>query len=188
MNNDIKRLEEKIDEVFQKILEKQNSQFTDLMNEIRKLENSIARKGSDANEEDILDSLYEKAEQLVVATGQASTSFLQRKLGVGYVRATHLIDALEDKGVVGPAKAGKPRKILKENTHQAKINTMNIEDDDLYEEAKKIALKAGKVSVSILQRKLGIGFSRSSRLMEMLEEQGVVGPKDNTRIRKVVGA
>jgi S-DNA-T family DNA segregation ATPase FtsK/SpoIIIE len=58
------------------------------------------------------DDLYEEAKQTVIDAGRASTSFLQRKLGVGYARAARLIDMLEERGVVGPGSGAKPREIL----------------------------------------------------------------------------
>ncbi len=58
------------------------------------------------------DDLYEDARQTVIEAGKASTSYLQRKLGVGYARAAKLIDMLEEKGVVGPGNGAKPREVL----------------------------------------------------------------------------
>ncbi len=58
------------------------------------------------------DDLYEEAKQTVVEAGKASTSYLQRKLGVGYARAARLIDILEERGVIGPGSGAKPREIL----------------------------------------------------------------------------
>lgn len=58
------------------------------------------------------DTLYPQALDVVLGTGNASTTFLQRKLKIGYARAASLIDMLEQKGVVGPAEGSKPRKIL----------------------------------------------------------------------------
>ncbi len=62
--------------------------------------------------DDFEDELYEKALELVIATGQASTSALQRRLRVGYSRAARLIDMLEQRGIVGPLEGSKPRVIL----------------------------------------------------------------------------
>ncbi len=64
----------------------------------------------DKNSED--DDLYEQARQIVIETRKASTSFLQRKLGIGYARAARLIDILEERGVVGPGNGAKPRDVL----------------------------------------------------------------------------
>ena len=58
------------------------------------------------------DELYSQAKQTVIEAGKASTSYLQRKLGVGYARAAKLIDMLEERGVVGPADGAKPREII----------------------------------------------------------------------------
>lgn len=58
------------------------------------------------------DILIEKAIDVVVEMGQASTSSLQRKLKLGYARAARIIDELESMGVVGPYEGAKPRKVI----------------------------------------------------------------------------
>lgn len=58
------------------------------------------------------DVLIEKAIDVVVEMGQASTSSLQRKLKLGYARAARIIDELENMGVVGPYEGAKPRKVI----------------------------------------------------------------------------
>lgn len=58
------------------------------------------------------DTLYEDAKDVILSTGNASTTFLQRKLKIGYARAASLMDQLELKGIVGPVDGSKPRKIL----------------------------------------------------------------------------
>jgi S-DNA-T family DNA segregation ATPase FtsK/SpoIIIE len=58
------------------------------------------------------DDLYEKAARLVVRSGQASVSYVQRKLSVGYARAAKLIDLMEQDGIVGPHQGSKAREIL----------------------------------------------------------------------------
>lgn len=66
-----------------------------------------------SNDEDLPeDALYKDALDTILSTGNASTTFLQRKLKIGYARAASLIDQLESRGVVGPAEGAKPRKIL----------------------------------------------------------------------------
>ena len=59
-------------------------------------------------------------------------------------------------------------------------------DDDLYMEAKAAVEEAGRASTSYLQRKLRIGYSRAARLMDLLEEKGVIGPADGSRPRDVL--
>lgn len=61
-------------------------------------------------------------------------------------------------------------------------------DDDLYPEAKQAVLEAGKASTSYLQRKLRIGYARAARLIDLLEERGVIGPGDGARPREIIGA
>jgi S-DNA-T family DNA segregation ATPase FtsK/SpoIIIE len=68
--------------------------------------------GSDLDDSDEGDELYAEAKQMVIDNGKASTSFLQRRLRIGYSRAARLIDLLEDQGVIGPADGAKPRAIL----------------------------------------------------------------------------
>ena len=58
------------------------------------------------------DELYEEARQCVIEAGRASTSYLQRKLKLGYARAARLMDKLEERGVIGPGDGAKPREVL----------------------------------------------------------------------------
>lgn len=62
--------------------------------------------------EEETDPRYEEARQIVLEFRQASTSFLQRRMGLGYSRAAKLIDHLEKNGVVGPKDGSKPREII----------------------------------------------------------------------------
>jgi len=58
------------------------------------------------------DELFDEAKQTVLMAGKASTSYLQRRLRIGYARAARLIDLLEEAGVIGPGDGAKPREIL----------------------------------------------------------------------------
>ena len=58
------------------------------------------------------DELIDAAAEVVVETGQASVSMLQRRLKLGYARAARLVDQLEEKGIVGPFEGSKPRQLL----------------------------------------------------------------------------
>jgi DNA segregation ATPase FtsK/SpoIIIE, S-DNA-T family len=58
------------------------------------------------------DELYDEAARIVVQSGQASISYLQRKMRIGFSRAARLIDMMEAEGLVSPATGGKPREVL----------------------------------------------------------------------------
>ena len=76
---------------------------------------SLEESGIDGGEAD--DDMYEAARSTVLETGKASTSFLQRKLGIGYARAARIIDMLEERGVIGPGDGAKPREVLGRSGH-----------------------------------------------------------------------
>jgi S-DNA-T family DNA segregation ATPase FtsK/SpoIIIE len=62
------------------------------------------------------------------------------------------------------------------------------DEDELYEQAKDIVMRAGKASTSYIQRKLSVGYARAARLMDMLEEKGMIGPSNGSKPRDVIGA
>ncbi|MBD1224222.1 FtsK/SpoIIIE family DNA translocase [Virgibacillus halodenitrificans] len=74
-------------------------------------EEMIPEETSEVKEE-VDDELYEEAVQLVTEMQSASVSMLQRRFRVGYTRAARLIDAMEDRGIVGPYEGSKPRTVL----------------------------------------------------------------------------
>lgn len=76
---------------------------------------SSSDESDNGNDDDSDDELYEQARDIVVTSGKASTSYLQRRLKIGYSRAARLIDLLEQRGVVGPQDGSKPRVVLERN-------------------------------------------------------------------------
>ena len=62
------------------------------------------------------------------------------------------------------------------------------EEDDMYEQARETVIETGKASTSFLQRKLGVGYSRAARLMDMLEQRGVIGAANGAKAREVYGS
>ncbi|EKE25278.1 MAG: hypothetical protein ACD_5C00226G0004 [uncultured bacterium] len=67
---------------------------------------------ADVDSSDAEDPLYEEAKKIVIQSGKASSSLLQRRLRIGYSRAARLIDILEENGIIGEADGAKPREIL----------------------------------------------------------------------------
>ncbi|MBV9349827.1 MAG: cell division protein FtsK, partial [Patescibacteria group bacterium] len=70
-------------------------------------------------DEDVDDDLFAEAKQIVEEAGKASTSYLQRKLRIGYARAARLMDLLEEKGIIGAADGARPRDVLTAAATQA---------------------------------------------------------------------
>lgn len=81
--------------------------------ESKAVQDKTSNKFTDGGESgENLDPLFDDAVDVVIENGKASTSFLQRKLGVGYSRGSKIMDQMEDKHIIGPAEGAKPRKIL----------------------------------------------------------------------------
>jgi S-DNA-T family DNA segregation ATPase FtsK/SpoIIIE len=81
------------------------------------------------NIEEFRDDLYPKAYEIVVESQNASTTFLQRKLKVGYARAASLIDELEERGVISPQEGSKPRRVLVQSPFIESFEKDNLDID-----------------------------------------------------------
>ena len=88
----------------------------------------------DEAEDESDDELYEEARQIVIEAGKASTSYLQRRLKIGYARAARLVDMLEERGVVGQGEGAKARQVLIVNENSDALET---EADKLLGETKE---------------------------------------------------
>jgi S-DNA-T family DNA segregation ATPase FtsK/SpoIIIE len=60
-------------------------------------------------------------------------------------------------------------------------------EDDLFEAAKEEVMRAGKASASLLQRRLRVGYARAARLLDILEDKGIIGPGEGAKPREVYG-
>jgi S-DNA-T family DNA segregation ATPase FtsK/SpoIIIE len=69
---------------------------------------------------------------------------------------------------------------------ESSLEDDDADDDEMYEEARVCVIEAGKASTSYLQRKLKLGYARAARLMDKLEERGVIGPGDGAKPREVL--
>ena len=74
--------------------------------------NKTDKEIAETSDDDEIDPFLMDAIQTVVETGQASTSFIQRKFKVGYARAGRIIDQMEERGVISGFQGSKPREVL----------------------------------------------------------------------------
>ncbi|UNF61528.1 DNA translocase FtsK [Spiroplasma poulsonii] len=95
-------------------------QEPDFDEEFINIENSNEVGGG--NEGEDIDPMYNEIKRFVILNQKASTSLIQRKFSIGYNRASRLIDALEDNGVIGPQNGAKPRDVY--------IQSSDLDDND----------------------------------------------------------
>lgn len=108
-------MEANISSLYNMIVE-QNERVKKLEERVEELENNC--EPNEIEEEDV-ENLYEEAKAEVIHAQRASTSFLQRRLNIGYSKAASLIDLLEERKVIGTALGAMPREVFgesKENT------------------------------------------------------------------------
>lgn len=85
------------------------------------------------------DSRINEAIEVVIETGMASTSLLQRKLKLGYARAARIIDQLEEKGIVGPHQGAKPREVLITRQDWIQMQTTGVAASTPKNESKQLS-------------------------------------------------
>jgi len=66
------------------------------------------------------------------------------------------------------------------------FDTGSDSDDELLNEANEVIMQAGKASASLLQRRLKVGYARAARLLDLLEERGIIGPADGAKPREIL--
>ncbi len=99
----------------------------------------VAGVGIDGASDDD-DELYEEAKELIINSGKASASYLQRRLAVGYARAARLLDLLEESGIIGPSNGAKPREILvSQQQYEAMMEDGGIAGARLHDQATAVA-------------------------------------------------
>ena len=103
---------------------------TDIIESIEKANTSDKEKDLESATDDETDPFLMEAIETVVETGQASTSFIQRRFKVGYARAGRIIDQMEERGIISGYQGSKPREVLmsKERWEELKMQT-NMEEN-----------------------------------------------------------
>ena len=71
-------------------------------------------------------------------------------------------------------------------TQSLSFDDYNENDDELFHEAVETVRAAGKASASLLQRRLKVGYARAARLLDMMEEQEIIGPGDGAKPREIL--
>jgi len=95
--------DKEVEDVVNAVIEQQKAQYQEEM-----IPDDVPETAVD----DIQDDLYDEAVALITDMQTASVSMLQRRFRVGYTRAARLIDAMEQRGIVGPYEGSKPRTVL----------------------------------------------------------------------------
>lgn len=94
----------------------------------------VAGVGIDGGSDDD-DELFQEAKELIINSGKASASYLQRRLSIGYARAARLLDILEEAGVIGPSNGAKPREIMVTKEQYASMVQDSIAGVRLHDQA-----------------------------------------------------
>lgn len=90
-----------------------------------------------------------------------------------------------DQTVMEKIKAISARNFAEEWSSEAKTASAKLEEDPLFPEAVEVVLETGMASVSMLQRRLKLGYARAARIIDEMEERGLIGPYEGTKPRKV---
>ncbi len=121
--------DEEVENVVNFIKEQESSSYDDQVMEEIERQAVMEKKKSTASDDgdddsETGDEMLPKAIEVVVGNQMASTTLLQRKLKLGYARAARLMDALEEKGIVGPFEGAKPRKVLISKQQWMEMNAL----------------------------------------------------------------
>jgi S-DNA-T family DNA segregation ATPase FtsK/SpoIIIE len=105
---------------------------------LRKDEKGSGKQSGEPSSADDGDELLPAAVEVVLETGQASVSMLQRRLKLGYSRAARLVDQMEERGIVGPFEGSKPRQLLIDRAKWQEMQMANAEPQPTFDRSGSI--------------------------------------------------
>ena len=105
---------------------------------MRKDEKGSGKQSGEPSSADDGDELLPAAVEVVLETGQASVSMLQRRLKLGYSRAARLVDQMEERGIVGPFEGSKPRQLLIDRAKWQEMQMANAEPQPTFDRSGSI--------------------------------------------------
>jgi S-DNA-T family DNA segregation ATPase FtsK/SpoIIIE len=123
------------------------------------------------------DKLLGRGDMLFIQPGESKPTRAQGSL-IADKEIERVVDFIK--------KQGEPvydEEILKEGRAGAAVN---CEKDDMYEESVRVIMETGQASVSILQRRLRLGYTRAARIIDMMEQEGMVGPYEGSKPRRIL--
>ena len=107
------------------------------------------------------------------------------KAVVEFLKSEHSAEYSEDIMAEVEENMPKPKEDKKNSGGDDSVDVIINPDDDLIDQAITVIVQTGNASTSYLQRKLKLGFSRASRIMDQIEEMGIIGPQDGAKPRKI---
>ena len=150
------------------------------------------------------DELFDQAVGILIESGRGSVSLLQRSLAIGYGRASRLVDLMGIAGLLGEHKGSHAREVVVTMEEWQRMKALRVQaapvkkgrkppehvharrQDELFDQAAEILIESGRGSVSLLQRRLAIGYGRASRLVDLMGQAGLLGEHKGSQAREVV--
>ncbi|MEI6631073.1 MAG: DNA translocase FtsK [bacterium] len=123
------------------------------------------------------DKLLGKGDMLFLRPGESKLIRIQGTL-VSDKEINRVVDFIKDQG-----EPVYDEEILKE---QGKAMLANGQKDELYDEAVRIIMESNQASVSILQRRMRLGYTRAARIIDTMEQEGLVGPFEGSKPRRIL--
>ncbi|HEY4524142.1 MAG TPA: DNA translocase FtsK 4TM domain-containing protein [Candidatus Paceibacterota bacterium] len=125
------------------------------------------------------------AGDMLYLSGERSKPLRLQSAFISETEVKRLVDWLAKKYGAGAAEELPLVDLARKDSLTPEFAGANADDDELYEAAKEIVTSTGKASASFLQRRLKIGYARAARLLDLLEEAGIIGPGEGAKPRQV---